>query len=154
MLCCSQVPFWCHFKVICSPGQRGLAWLHQAHFRAPFLCLALHFSLRQAAVGAERGPPSTNYRSPCQLKGALPTVKPLADIMKGVDRTLGGTQGSSIQGIYLNKDGDKACVHLLSRHSLCALRPLHFSYISKTGGASVSSWFPTFLVYLLWLSLI
>lgn len=135
-------------------GPEGFSLASPGTLPRPFLCLALHFSLRQAAVGAERGPPSTNYRSPCQLKGALPTVKPLADIMKGVDRTLGGTQGSSIQGIYLNKDGDKACVHLLSRHSWCALRPLHFPYISKTGGASVSSWFPTFLVSLLWLSLI
>lgn len=55
-------------------GQRGLFRLHQAHFCTPFLCVALHFSLWQA-VGAERGPPCTNYRSTCQLKGALPTLK-------------------------------------------------------------------------------
>lgn len=32
--------------------------------------------------------PNTNYRSACQLKGPLPTAKPLDDIIKGVDRAV------------------------------------------------------------------
>lgn len=74
--------------------QRGLARLHQAHFRASFhvchsICprLPLSLSSRRSRMWA----PSTNYRSPCQLKGPLPTAKPLDDIIKGVHRVIGET---------------------------------------------------------------
>lgn len=91
-VCCPQVHSWFHFKVaVWSRG--GLAGLHQAHFRACFH--ACHFfPPRLPSLTGRRSrmwAPSTNYRSPCQLKGPLPDAKPLDDIINGMDRARGET---------------------------------------------------------------
>ena len=132
LLCCSQVPFWCHFKAVWARG--GLAWLDQLHFCAPF---HVWHSISPLDKQSEQGPaPSTNYRSPCQQRGALPTYKPMADIVKGEDWSLGDARGANIQTIHLNKHW---------RWSMCTF---------ITVAQLVSTWGLTFFFLYGWLEII
>ena len=67
-------------------GGGGLSWLDQAHFLGPFHVWH-SISLPDKQSEHSLGPLSTNYRSPCQLRGYPPHThsKLVAEIVTGED---------------------------------------------------------------------